>query len=815
MKVMKFLLVLYLVIFASCQKNISPRKNVKFTDNWKFSLVDTLDNREFQSYAFDDSDWRILDLPHDWSIEGEFNPEHPAGIGGGALPGGLGWYRKYFAIPSNKKGKLFYIDFDGVYMNSEVWINGHYLGKRPFGYASFRYNLTPYLNFGKEKNVIAVKVDNSKQPNSRWYSGSGIYRNVWLTEVNPVHVAHWGTFVTTPKVSNEDATVKAEQTIRNSFESHVTASVLASVVDPSGKEVGSSTSSQVEIASGDSVTVFSDFEIEAPRLWSVDNPQQYKLITKVMVDNQLSDVYETPFGIRSFRFDAEQGFFLNGESMKIKGVCLHHDLGALGAAVNKRAIKRKLEIMQDMGVNAIRTAHNPPAPELLDLCDEMGFIVMNETFDMWAKPKVKYGYSLYWDEWHEQDLKDHILRDRNHPSVMIWSIGNEILEQWDSTGIRITRELASIVHEIDKTRPITTGNNGPSPENNLNKSGALDLVGFNYHHEDWADFPETFPGEKFIATETNSSLHTRGHYDMPSDSVRIWPKRWDIPFYDGNPDNTCSAYDNCRAPWGSTHTDTWNLIKNNDYMSGMFIWTGFDYLGEPTPYQWPSRSSYFGMVDLAGFPKDSYYFYKSEWSNDTVLHVFPHWNWEEGQTVDVWAYFNHADEVELFLNGESLGAKSKPEGRFNVMWRIPFEPGTLHAVSTKDGKVVAEKFIHTAGEPALIKLKLDRETIEADGDDLAFVSAYVTDKDGNIVPHADNLIKFSLDGEASVIATDNGDQTNHASFQCTQRKAFNGKCLAIIQAGEKAGAVTIKANSEGLPKAAAHVTLKPGASSCH
>ena len=810
-----FFMVAGLLLSACSREEDEVRTKQKFTTNWRFSLTDSLTENGFFKPDYDDSSWRELNLPHDWSIEGTFSDEHPAGIGGGALPGGLGWYRKTFRLSECQRDKVFYIDFDGVYMNSEVWINGHFLGKRPNGYISFRYDLTPYLHFGEKDNVIAVKVDNSVQPNSRWYSGSGIYRNVWLTSVNPLHVDLWGTHITTSDVTEEQATVNIQHSIKNSWENDTTFQLLVEIVSPDNRVVASAEVSDITISAGEVKIVASSSEVVNPLLWSIEDPSLYTAVTKVIIDNQVIDKYATSFGIRTFRFDAENGFFLNNEPTKILGVCLHHDLGALGAAVNRRAIERKLEIMKDMGANAIRTSHNPPSPELLELCDEMGFIVMDETFDMWAKSKVEYDYSLYWDEWHERDLRDHIRRDRNHPSVMIWSIGNEILEQWDTTGIRITRELAAIVRELDDTRPITTGNNGPSSDNFLNKSGALDLVGFNYHHEDWLDFPETFPGEPFIATETNSSLHSRGHYDMPSDSVRIWPKRWDIPFYDGNPGNTCPAYDNCRAPWGSTHTETWNLIKNNDYMSGMFIWTGFDYLGEPTPYQWPSRSSYFGMVDLAGFPKDPYYFYKSEWSNDTVLHVFPHWNWEEGQTVDVWAYFNHADEVELFLNDELLGSKSKSEGRFNVMWRVPFEPGTLRAVSTREGKVVAEKTIHTAGEPALIKLKVDRETIEADGNDLAFVSAYVTDKDGNLVPNADNLIKFNLDGEASVIATDNGDQTSHASFQSAQRKAFNGKCLAIIQAGDKAGSVTIKANAEGLPEAVAHIKLSSESGSGH
>lgn len=810
MRFIVFLSLFSVLLISSCtQKEENVRVVRKFTHHWKFNLLDSLENDSgYYRPDLDDSKWRVLNLPHDWSIEGTFSPDHPADVGGGALPGGIGWYRKTFLLSEKDRGKKVFIDFDGVYMNSEVWINGHYLGKRPYGYISFRYDLTPHLNFGDKENVLAVKVDNSRQPNSRWYSGSGIYRNVWLTTVNPLYVDHWGTFITTPHIEDDRAVVHIQSTVNNDFDQPVACTVITQVVSPEGVVVAQTESADKELLPNQKITFSDSVEVPHPVLWDLNQPKIYTAITRVWSNGHLMDQYRTKFGIRNFYFDAEKGFFLNGRPVKIKGVCLHHDLGALGSAFNRRAMERQLQIMQKMGVNAIRTSHNPPAPEVLQLCDSMGFIVMDEAFDMWAIAKVKYDYSLYWEEWHQQDLRDFIRRDRNHPSVMIWSIGNEIMEQWDSSGVELTRELAAIVRKLDPTRPITTGNNEPSPRNYLIQSGALDLIGINYHHEGWTDFPKIYPGQKFIATETNSSLHTRGHYDMPSDSVRIWPTRWDVPFEGGNPGNTCSAYDNCRTPWGSTHADTWRLIKKYDFLSGMFIWTGFDYLGEPTPYKWPSRSSYFGLVDLAGFPKDAYYFYKSEWSEDTVLHVFPHWNWEDGQMVDVWAYYNHADEVELFLNDKSLGSKSKSDEQFHVMWRVPFVPGTLRAVSRKNGQTVAEKIIHTAGQPARIHLTCDREVIRADGEDLAFVTATVTDKDGNPVPDANNLIKFSLNGEASIVATDNGDQTCLTSFQSHQRKAFHGKCLAIVRAGTKKGSVLLKAASEGLPESTVRIEMK-------
>jgi len=430
----------------------------------------------------------------------------------------------------------------------------------------------------------------------------------------------------------------------------------------------------------------------------------------------------------------------------------------------------------------------------------MGFIVMDEAFDMWKKGKTKYDYSLNWDEWHRRDLSDLILRDRNHPSVMMWSIGNEVMEQWDqndSSGVTITQELAGIVRSLDTTRPITAACNGTEPNNPLFRSGALDLIGQNYHIEGFPSFPTNFPGKKFIATETTSALETRGSYDMPSDSIRRWPFRWDQPFTQGNPDNTCSAYDNCSTPWGSTHEETWKIIKKYDFLSGMFIWTGFDYLGEPTPYDWPSRSSYFGIVDLAGFPKDSYYMYQSEWTKKPVLHLFPHWNWKPGQTIDAWVYTN-CEEVELFLNGKSLGTKRRTGDEFHLMWRLTYEPGTLKAVGRSDGKVILVREVKTAGPAAGIVLEPDRKTIKADGTDISFVTVRVVDAKGTLVPSADNLVHFSVSGPGSVVGVDNGLETSHESMKGNQHKAYNGLCLAVIKSTEKAGTITLTAKAEGL-----------------
>jgi len=440
----------------------------------------------------------------------------------------------------------------------------------------------------------------------------------------------------------------------------------------------------------------------------------------------------------------------------------------------------------------------------------MGFIVMDEAFDMWKTKKTEFDYALDWGKWYKRDLEDMILRDRNHPSVIIWSIGNEVMEQWirdDSIGIVLTKELTKIVKNLDSTRPVTAACNGPEPENPLIKANVLDLIGFNYHQHLFEDFPKTYPNKKFIATETTSALATRGHYDMPSDSIRRWPKRWDLPLTEGNPDNTCSAYDNCSAPWGSTHEETWKIIKKHDFLSGMFIWTGFDYLGEPTPYSWPSRSSYFGIVDLAGFPKDVYYMYQSEWTDKPVLHVFPHWNWKEGQLIDVWAYTN-CDEVELFLNGKSMGTKRKTGDDIHLMWRLKFTPGILKAVGRKDGKEILTREIKTADKPYKIFLEADRNVIKADGKDLSFVTVKILDKDGTLVPYADNLVNFEITGEGKIAGVDNGSQTSHEPCKANYRKAFNGLCLAVIQSNGKAGKIKLTAKSENLLPASIEIEAK-------
>lgn len=796
--------VLFMAGLGICKaQNVRTTSN--FSKEWKFNLGDVSDAKE---PTFDDSKWRSLNLPHDWSIEGEFSEKNPATPDGGALPGGIGWYRKQFSLNETEKNKTVFIDFDGVYRNSEVWINGHYLGIRPYGFSSFRYEMTPFLNFGAKKNVLSVKVDNSKQPNSRWYSGSGIYRNVWLVVTNPVFVDHWGTYVTTPEITVNSAKVHLVTNVRNKKSTDQKITLKTLIYNAGGVELVNK-SSLGDVLKDSLLEISQDLQVPKPILWNLEKPYLYKMVSQVICDGKVTDSYETTLGIRYFKFDREKGFFLNDKPVKILGVCDHHDLGCLGAAINVRALERQLEILKDMGCNAMRTSHNPPAPELLDLCDKMGIIVMDESFDMWKMAKTQFDYHLNWDQWHKRDLEDLVVRDRNHPSVFMWSIGNEIPEQSKPQGESIAKELSAIVKNLDKTRPITAACNEPNPENFLIKSGALDLTGVNYHHEIFAHFPENFKGQTFIGSETTSAFETRGSYDMPSDSILRWPTYYGRPFTSGNTDYSCSSYDNCCAAWGSTHEESWREIKKYPFLTGMFIWTGFDYIGEPTPYPWPAKSSYFGIIDLAGFSKDCYYMYQSEWTKKPVLHILPHWNWEgkEGKPIDVWAYSN-CEEVELFLNGKSLGTRKKGTDDLHLMWRVTYAPGTLKAIGRTGGKVILTQEIKTAGKASKIILSPDHHQIKADGDDLSFVKVTILDKDGNMVPRADNLVKFKIIGEGKIAGVDNGSQISHEPFKADYRKAFNGLCLAVVQSTTKSGKIKLTATSEGLESATVEIDSK-------
>lgn len=767
------------VLMAAIYSQARERQN--FDAGWRFILADSA---QMAGSSYQDGHWRMLNLPHDWAIEGDFLASNPSGAGGGALPGGIGWYRKHFFIDSERiSGSRYFIEFDGVYMNSTVFVNGQKVGFRPYGYSSFEYDITKYLKQGS--NVIAVRVDNSDQPNSRWYSGCGIYRHVWLTRTSSVHVKHWGVHVVTDAQTGQ---VKVAVDVEGK-----NYKVRNTVYDAAGKEVG--------------------MKVRNPHLWSTTNPYIYKVRTQVIVGGKVVDEVWTNTAFRYFRFDAKTGFWLNGKNMKLNGVCEHHDFGCLGAVVNEDAMHRKLTKLKAMGVNAIRSSHNPPAPELLNMCDTMGLIVMDESFDMWRRRKTQNDYARFFDEWHERDLADLVLRDRNHPCILMWSIGNEVLEQWSSaeadtltleqanlilnaghdastlardgeTSVNtlLADHLAEIVRRYDTTRPITAGCNEPSPNNHLFKGKAIDVIGFNYHHEWIKDVPKNFPGRPFIMTESVSALQTTGFYMMPSDSIRKAPQEWWLPYTD--PTMMCSAYDNMHASWSSTHEETWDVVKHTPYVGGQFIWTGFDYIGEPTPYSFPARSSYFGIIDLAGQPKDVYYMYQSEWTDQPVLHLFPHWNWLEGQEIDMWCYYNHADEVELFVNGKSQGIRRKMDGhQYHVMWHVKYESGEVKVVARKAGKQVREQVIRTAGQPDHIQLSIDYQ-----GKTTTFVKAEVVDKDGNRCPWAENQVFFETDAE--IIGVDNGCQTSMERFKDTKRKAFFGRCFAVVNGH---GTLTAKA----------------------
>lgn len=823
-----------IILFALSATSLSAREVINFNKDWKFCLNLETDSNP-ADIEFDDSGWRTLDVPHDWAIEGDFDEHNPSGTGGGALPGGIGWYRKTFKVSKKDTGSIIKIEFDGVYMNSSVWINGHLLGTRPYGYISFSYNLTPYINWGGD-NVIAVKVDNSDQPNSRWYSGCGIYRDVRLVKTGDIRVDQWGTYVRTESLSGNKALVRINTSVVNGTINKMvrTLTVTSTVKDSKGKTVASSSTSK-ELHFNGIFDLEDSILMETPHLWSVDDPYMYTLVTSVSVNKKKVDTYETPFGIRSIEFRADSGFYLNGEHVIINGVCLHHDQGCLGTATNERAIERQLQILKEMGCNGIRCSHNPPSPILLDLCDRMGFLVMDEAFDMWHRRKTERDYARFFEGWANRDLSDMIKRDRNHPSIVIWSIGNEVQEQWsdaradtlsdllletlsdrdeyiidykrediDNVNVFITQNLVDIIKHYDPTRPVTAGCNEPSPNNNLFRSGAIDVIGYNYHNQNVPSVPRLFPGKPFIITESVSALMTRGFYEMPSDKMMTRPVRWDRPYF--NETFSCSAYDNVATPWGSHHEENLIFLNSQPFVAGQYIWTGFDYIGEPTPYGWPARSSYFGIVDLAGFPKDIYYLYQSEWTDTPVLHLFPHWNWEPGQQIDMWCYYNNADEVELFINGKSQGTRTKDAQHLHVVWNVTFEPGTVKVVARKDGVETASREIHTAGEPAQIRLTPDRSTIKNNGTDLSFVTVEILDKDGNLCPNAENLVQFEISGNGFIAGVDNGSPISLERFKDSKRKAFYGKCLVVLQNNGKKGTIKLDAVSEGLKRA--HIDIK-------
>jgi beta-galactosidase len=762
--------------------------------------------------GFDDSAWHQVTLPHDWAIAGPFLVTGPYG-GMGRLPSwGIGWYRKKLAIPASDRGRSIFLDVDGAMSYATVWLNGHLAGGWPYGYNSWRVDLTPFIVPGGP-NELAIRLDNPPE-SSRWYPGGGIYRNVWLTKTNPVHVGHWGTHLTTPRVTKESAEIELEVSVDNDAPRAASVQVASAIyaLDARGLKTGGMVvaiaPAQLELGAGASGKSTGRVVIDHPRLWGPpprQRPNRYVAVTTVTRAGAVVDRYETRFGLRSVRLDPDHGLIVNGEHVSLQGVNNHHDLGALGAAFNVRAAERQLEMLQEMGANALRLSHNPPAPELLELTDRMGILVIDEIFDVWEKKKTPLDTHLIFPDWHEQDLRAMLRRDRNNPSVVIWSVGNEVGEQYSGEeGAAIARELVGIVRQEDKTRPTMTAMNWAGPDMPL--PGAVDMVSLNYQGAGirskpgmFPAFRARFPDKVIFSSESASALSSRGDYQFPVTGAISAPVRPDA----GGDWKThqVSAYELFASDFGTSADRAWAAQDQNGFVGGEFVWSGWDYLGEPTPF-YSARSSYSGIIDLAGFKKDRFYLYQARWRPDLpMVHILPHWTWPDrvGQVTPVHV-FTSGDEAELFINGKSQGRKKKAQYEYRLRWDyVTYEPGELKVVAYKAGKQWATATVRTAGEAARLDASADRGRILADGRDLAFVTVRIADKDGNTVPDAKNQISFTVEGPGEIVATDNGDPTNMVAFPSHQRAAFHGLCLAIVRtrAGQ-AGTITVRASSGGL-----------------
>jgi beta-galactosidase len=770
-----------------------------FNDGWKFYLGDA---SGAEQPTFNDTSWRSLSVPHDWSVELPFDKNSPAGNGGGLLDGGVGWYRKTFTLDASYSGQQIRIEFDGVYCNSQVWINGTSLGTRPYGYSTFQYDLTKYAKTDGSNNVIAVRVNNN-QPNSRWYSGSGIYRNVWLTVLGPTHVAYNGAFITTPSVSATSATVSVAADVENQSSSSQSVTITAGIYDASGTMVASDTTAASNVAAGATSTLSQSLTVSNPHLWSTDSPYLYQVKLTLQVGTSAVDTYVVPIGLRSYNFDSSTGFSLNGKSMKLWGMAMHHDLGAIGSAYHHRALERQFEILKGMGVNAVRTSHNPPVPELLDLADQMGFLIMDEAFDVWETGKEpKYDYHLYFTQWAQTDIQDFVRRDRNHASVIMWSIGNEI--QGASTAT--AANLIKWVKAIDSTRPLTWACNDMGNSTNQAVAALLDLQGYNYLQNGSVTSPifdgqhTSHPTWKIFGSEMESGGRSRGFYSTAADNPASW----------GSCDDSvmeCSDYPDTDAS-PADYEQMYVITTNRPWFAGEFDWTGFDYGGEPWPFAGNAKSSYFGIVDTAGFPKNGYYFWQSRLTTAPMVHIFPHWNWTSGTTVKVWVYSN-CDSVELFLGGVSQGSKSfTSSSTASLGWSVPWASGALVAKGTKGGTVVATDEVDTASVAAKVNLAVDHTTIAADGRDLAFVTAVIQDSAGVMVPTASNSITFAVSGPGKLAGADNGDPIDLTAYSSPTRKAFNGKALAIVQSTGDPGQIVVTATASGLTAGSATTTAK-------
>lgn len=832
MTIRKYIVNLLLLAFSIHLGAENVRVIENFDYNWLFGRYglqadgSKIEEPEaVQDVSFNDSCWKQLDLPHDWAVEGPFRTDLEGFTG--KLPWrGIGWYRKHFKVDKTDIGKRFYLDFDGAMAHAEVWLNGKKVGGHPYGYTSFRVDLTPQLSFEGE-NVVAVRL-NTENIGSRWYPGAGIYRHVRLVKTSPVHVDHWGVFVTTPSISDVEAEALVHVQVRNHLsvpvKGHYSVSVYELYADnQTGRKVASSSHVRLDLPANATAQDSVSLRILSPKRWSLEATNRYLARVKVYDGKYLVDTYEVPFGFRTIQFTHDNGFLLNGKRVQIQGTCNHHDLGALGTAINMVALERQLKILKSFGCNALRTSHNIPAPELLELADKMGFLVMDEAFDCWREGKQSGDYGSLFDEWHEKDLKALVCRDRNHPSVILWSTGNEVSEQYHPE-LGIARHLTEVVHRYDKTRPVTFGASYPSKSAMNGTELQVDVHGMNYAAGVYGgpDFYGEFlnkEGHEHLSgfsSESSSTMSSRGEY---------FPRKFHVSSYDLN-----------EPGWGGLPDQEFAALDRYPAICGEFVWTGFDYLGEPTPFNSDktvllnhaaavskeelkkqeeelkkieqnrptSRSSYFGVVDLAGFPKDRFYLYKAHWMPDEpMVHILPHWNFPDriGKVTPVFVY-SSGDEVELFLNGRSLGKKSKQPYEYRFRWdSVYYESGELKAIAYKDGKKWAEKHIRTTGKPERLKLTPDKKVLKSDGEDLIFVRVSVLDAEGNEVPTAEPLITSSVSGPGMIAATDNGDPTCLIPFHEPKRPAFNGLYLAIVKARRGSeGTLHLCVEADGLGK---------------
>ena len=824
---MKRLLLAIAAITTILTTEAQTRTEQLLERGWRFTREDSA---EFTTPNYDDKAWQEVTVPHDWAIYGPFSihndrqnvaitqdgqkeaMEH-AGRTGGLPFVGVGWYRLNFEAPTFEEGKRATLIFDGAMSHARVYINGIEVGYWPYGYNSFHFDITPYIKAG-EVNTLAVRLENEPE-SSRWYPGAGLYRNVHLVVTEDTYVPVWGTQLTTPTITKEWAKVELRTKIVTPMGADKSAfRIVTDIVDPSGNIVASN---EAHISRYDSELFEQAFDVANPELWSVDTPVLYTAQSKIYAGETLKDEYSTRFGIRTLVIVPEEGMYINGELTKFKGVCNHHDLGPLGAAVNDAAIRRQIRIMKDMGCNAIRTSHNMPAPELVEACDEMGMMLMLETFDEWKTPKLANGYHKHFDEWAERDMVNLIHHYRNNPSVVMWCIGNEVPDQGDKMwGPKLSRFLQDICHREDPTRYVTQGMDQPQNVVYNNMAAVMDVAGFNYRPFYYGNNYQALPQQIILGTETASTVSSRGVYKFPVE-------RRSMATYD---DHQSSSYDVEHCGWSNLPEDDWMWHEDYACCIGEFVWTGFDYLGEPTPYytNWPSHSSLFGIVDLAGLPKDRYYLYRSHWNREQeTLHILPHWTWQgmEGENVPIFVYTNYPS-AELFINGVSQGIRTKDssitlentwneeaekalkrQSRYRLMWMdTKYEPGTVKVVAYNErGEAVAEREMKTAGKPHHIELSVDRATIEANGKDLAFVTVSVVDKDGNLCPAAENLIEFSVSGAGHYRAGANGNPVSLEPFHEPKMKVFSGMMTAIVESNDTPGTITLTARSKGLKSA--------------